>query len=658
MIRPAGKLLSLLKIFCFVLIGFSCNRTNPNLVHNPGFEKGYGSNPDGWAVSAPRNFTNYEAGIDESEFRSGKRSYKISWPSHFNRVNITLRKEEPVNIDPRKNYILSFWYKTEGFNDYPRAGSAEFRVSCEDTPSVRYSKAIFTSDRWRQYYIFLDNTPHDANSLELSFSASVNTEGTIWFDDIELKEATARDVAFYETWRRQSIPDIIGDARNKMFDATGFYRVEKAEDRWWLVDPEGRPAWAIAIAGRNYLFNEGPTPGVNPVTITPLFTSNYGKTPNEINEKLYQIFQDKGFNAFDGQTDEEHALITRARYESGEPYIPMTHILRLSFALSDSSAFVRDRDGNIRHGTAIGTHSVADPFNPHWRKAARKKAEETIPRYRVKPWFLGWFIDNEMSFNQLYRFIWAEYSSREFIKKLEEKYSSIDALNKAWTSSYGTYMYTSFNDILSEKPEPSEWDDPLWADFAAFERHMMKEYIDFTYDLVKELDPNHLIISNRINLGPMPEIYRTADLWGKYDIVCMNIYPDNNKIGFSPGELEIMKKLHNRTGRPILIGEWSVPAIDSELYEFGEDPFGRPLDWSWPQVLRTQKERGEAYEICIKQLASLDFMIGAGWFISFDIDRPERRANRGMINSNFELYEDLTNAMKKANAEIKNKMGL
>ena len=186
----------------------------------------------------------------------------------------------------------------------------------------------------------------------------------------------------------------------------------------------------------------------------------------------------------------------------------------------------------------------------------------------------------------------------------------------------------------------------------------MKEYIDFTYNLVKELDPNHLVISNRLNLGPMPDLYRTLDLWGKYDIVCMNIYPDNNIMGFNQGEIDIMKTLYNGTGRPVMIGEWSVPAIDSKLYEFGVDSLGRPLDWSWPQVLRNQKERGEAYEICVKQLASLDFMIGAGWYRTFDVDTTNRRANRGIMNRNFELYRDLTDAMKKTHADIKEDMRL
>jgi hypothetical protein len=631
-----------------VLLCFSCNRKTPNLVNNPGFETGNGDNPDGWVISSPRNFTNFIAGLDENESRSGKRSYKISWPSHIRRVSITLSKEEPIAIDPQKNYILSFWYRTNGFNDYPRAGSASFRVICEETPSVRYSKAIYTSDRWKHYHILLDNMPHDANNLELSFSASVNTEGTIWFDDIEFREATGMDVAFFERWRRQPVPEITGGAGNRSFEATGLYRVEKTDDRWWLIDPEGNPTWAIANSA-----TLGSTD--RPVSQTEWFRTRFGTTSEEIYESMYNIFVECGFNSLAGWSHDIYGRISKERAGAGQPYMPMTRVLGLNSALRDPGAYARDRDGNLKDRSG---HQVPDPFNPHWRRAARERAEETIPAYRDEPWFLGWYVSNEMDFTQLYRYIWAGYSSREFIKRLESRYKTIDALNKAWTSPLGSYQYASFNEILADKPEPVEWDDPLWADFAEFERHMMKEYIDFTIDLVRELDPGRLIISNRINLGPMPEIYRTIDLYAKYDIVCMNIYPDNNRIGFKPGELEIMKKLYEGTGRPIMIGEWSVPAIDSDLYAFGEDPLGRPLDWSWPQVLRTQKERGEAYDICIKQLASLDFMIGAHWFITFDVDTPERRSNRGLMNRDFQLYRDLTDAMTKANYDIKRDLGI
>ena len=92
-----------------------------------------------------------------------------------------------------------------------------------------------------------------------------------------------------------------------------------------------------------------------------------------------------------------------------------------------------------------------------------------------------------------------------------------------------------------------------------------------------------------------------------------------------------MKRLHEGTGKPVIIGEWSVPAIGPELYGFGVDPYDRPLDWSWPQVVRSQVERGEVYRACMLQLASMDFIVGAGWFKPIDVNSPIRRANRGLI---------------------------
>ena len=49
-----------------------------------------------------------------------------------------------------------------------------------------------------------------------------------------------------------------------------------------------------------------------------------------------------------------------------------------------------------------------------------------------------------------------------------------------------------------------------------------------------------------------------------------------------------------------------------------------------------------------KQLASLDFMIGAHWFKTHDVDTINRRANRGLMNGKYELYQELTDAMKRA----------
>lgn len=633
-----------------LLLHASPARGPENLIQNPGFETGSGEAPEGWMPVVPAHSNRHEMMIDNSERHSGRQSYRMSGMWTYPRRPASLRTAAPVPLDPGRKYLLGFWYKTRDIHEYSIPLAIQFVVSGDNIPPVTYEKRTHNVADWSQYFILLDHIPAGASRLDLVFQYRPNSKGSILIDDISLTEATPEEVARFEQWRRQPVPKPAGNGAGRSFAATGFFRVEKAEDRWWIVDPNGNPTWAIATDGR------GPVVGAeNLPTQTESFRREFGSTSAEANERIYALFQELGFNAFTGWTADEFAKLSGGRHDAGRPYLFMSKVLNLSLACDDPAALARDRSGNLLNK---GNHWVVDPFNPKWRGKAREKAEAMIAPYRGKPWFFGWYVDNEIDYGELFRYIWADHSGREFVGGLKRKYGTIDALNRAWSAGSRRAEYPDFDAILAAMPEPADWDDPAWPDFAAFERRMIKEYIDYTYETVKGLDPDHLVISNRLNLGPMPELHRTIDLWGRYDVVCINIYPDNNQIGFNAGELELMRTLYERTGRPVIIGEWGIPAIDSGLYAFGEDPLGRSLDWSWPQVLRTQKERGEAYAMCLSQLASLEFMIGSGWYRTFDVDTPERRANRGIFNGKFELYRDLTDAMRKAHAGIVAEMGI
>ena len=658
-LRHTADMLMIVTVL-FLTTAFGQNMKN--LLPNSGFEIGEGDNLDGWMINIGTNKTvenwfmintdsprSHQVGRDRTEFHSGTSSCKISRVWSYAGQTTGIQTAIPIPLDPQKRYLLSFWYKTKGITEYPIPMIVESKIYRKSTSPLLTEKRVDSSDKWRHYFIILENIPEDVKNLDLSFYCWMRTTGSIWLDDIEFREASEKDVAMHERWRRQANPPKASKAGTKKFAATGFYRVEKAGKRWWVIDPKGNPTWAASIDGETVA--PGPR---DPVTQTEWFRKEYGTTPEEVTKKLYDIFVDLGFNTFAGWTNDRFADVTAERYQAGQPYMPMVKVLGLMGA-GGEAVKARDRNGKI---PSTDNRWFVDPFNPDWRKAARERAEQMIPDYKDKPWFLGWFVDNEVFYEDLFAYVWAEYSSKEFMKVLEQKYKKIDELNRTWTSRFGKYSYGSFNDILTDKPEPKDWDDPLWKDFIAFERHMIGTYIDFTYGLVKELDPNHLLISNRLHWRPLPNIYRTIDLWGKYDIVCMNIYPNNNIIGFDAGERQVMRMLNEGTGRPIIIGEYSMPAKDSKLYELGPDSLNRPLDWSWHQLLRTQKERAETFEMHMRQLVSTDYMIGLGWFKTFDPNQRNRRSNRGLMTSDGHLYRELAETMKRIHREVKMDMGL
>lgn len=618
-----------------------------NLIENPGFETGSGKEPPGWMPNTDSNVQSCELGVTHSEAHSGKAAFRIARVWGVKRPRAGVASSATIPIDPERKYLLSLWYKTSGIREYALPFMIRVMVNRKDYEPLMHRRVKMSRvPDWRQVYILVDGLPRDAVDAQVIVEMYIRTKGELFIDDVVFKEAGESDVEFFEQWRRQDLPAPKGNAKNVQLQGTGFFTMANAGGRWWLMDPEGQPTWSIATMGRYPPIER---------SINPLVQVVQEKYPDPMDycRLQYGWFEQWGFNSFAGWTSQEMADLTAERYDAGKPYFPMYWVLSLSRDIEPDYC-ARDRNGKLKSGS----HAFPDPFNPGWRQHAAQKAAETIAMFRDKPWFAGYFVDNEANFLDLFLYVWADYSGREFVADLEKKYGTIERLNKAWSSGHGAHPFNSFAEILEVKPEPANWDDPLFADFVAFERKMVAEYINYTYDLVKKLDPDHLVISNRINLTPMQDIHRTIDLWGKYDLVAMNMYQQNLRIGYSEGEFAVMEDLHRGTGKPVIIGEWGVPAIDSGLYDLYKDPHDRPLDWSWPQVVRTQKERAEVYNACMRQLASLDFIVGASWYRPMDADSPTRRANRGMFNNRHEPYEELVKTLRETNTYLKKTMML
>ncbi len=633
-----------------IVVQFSCsNIENPKVIFRSDFENIPAGKTLQWKKLISEQVS---SGIIEptNNAHSGKFAFKISriWADGWSMAGI--ETDSLISLDSSKKYLLDFWYKTDSIFEYPLPLTVRFKVMRKNHDPLNYSKDIsWSENRWQQSYFLLENLPDDAVNVSIRFYTRHRLKGSIIIDDVVFQEATQQDVQDFEKWRRQEIPNPLGNAQSTEFNSTGFFHLQKDSKRWWLIKPDGIATWSIGTMAA--MPNNS---GNGNVELYNWYQTRYGENRTGFANMLFDTLKSWGFNSYAGWTSDNFAQITKQKFKSGEDYFPMFRVLGLSAMGDEKDYYVTNSKGESKNGD----HSMADPFNPDWRKDAREKAEKQIPEYRDEPWFAGWYVDNEIEFNDLFKFVWAEYSGKEFIRRLQKKYESIDQLNKTWSSGFGKYNYSSFEEILQKKPEPKDWTDQLYSDFTEFERTIIKEYIHFTYDLIKELDPHHLVISNRLNLGPMGDLYRTMDLWGKYDLICMNIYPENLLFGFSPGELELMKRLYEGTGKPVIIGEWSVPAISEKLYGFGKDTYNRPLDWSWPQVVRNQTERGEVYRACMNQLASMDFIVGAGWFKPIDVNSPVRRANRGLIDSNFQPYNEMIKAIKETNFNIQQKLNM
>lgn len=92
-----------------------------------------------------------------------------------------------------------------------------------------------------------------------------------------------------------------------------------------------------------------------------------------------------------------------------------------------------------------GTRLHANQNHPLYQKYIAKIVKKLANRYGNDERIWGWQIDNEPHFGNLYDY--SSYSLDGFRQWLREKYNSIDALNKAWGTSFWSQQYNHFDQV-------------------------------------------------------------------------------------------------------------------------------------------------------------------------------------------------------------------
>lgn len=436
-------------------------------------------------------------------------------------------------------------------------------------------------------------------------------------------------------------------------EGTGFYRVEMIDGVWWIVSPEGSPVWIRGIQA------------VGAPDTNPLLRSNLKKKYPSGRLKTYlreclDLIVDWGFNSvgIDSPCPDILVRYNDSLEKTGKDRIGYFEMLGFSrFGrigkpdLTDRDFWLRDRTGTLVR--VAKSNCFPDPFNLEWRELIDRQAEMLLTRLRNDRDLIGYFVDNETGFEGIYRSFYSSAVSKVFVDWLESRYGDVSELNKTWETSF-----RKFEDIPIQKPDPDKLGSRGKKDFLAFERVVVKEYVDFTIATVKKYDPNHLIISNRFSLGK--DIYfkqikavgeKYLDIFSAYDIIALNMYPVNNKPYFSRKRYEILDFYHQHTGRPILIAEFGMGS-----HESGIEPCE---NWAH-RYLDTDRERGEMYGNILPNLVRIPYTVGLQWFTwgnrygqeNMKGGRGNSPRNCGVVDDAGVPYADLVKAMKKVNNQL------
>ncbi|UCD49862.1 MAG: beta-galactosidase, partial [Phycisphaerales bacterium] len=238
--------------------------------------------------------------------------------------------------------------------------------------------------------------------------------------------------------------------------ATGFFRVQKYKDKWWLVDPNGRLFWSHGID----CVRSG---NATPITDREAY---YKDLPGE--DSPFAQFYGTGSWAPHGyykdhcpyQTyDFSRANLRRKYGESFESaFTDITHRRFKSWGIntianwSDASICEQRKtpyvatisfDATPLEGSEGYWGKFYDVFDPNFRSQLRARMEREKGHSADDPWCLGYFVHNELAWGDDTSLAVAALVSpaeqpakKVFIDDLKAKYETIEKLNEAWGTSY------------------------------------------------------------------------------------------------------------------------------------------------------------------------------------------------------------------------------
>ena len=529
-------------------------------------------------------------------WRAGQWSARFQFAENLNSTKGTLRgKYKTVNLKPFEASIYISYYKS-------------------DVRIMRDDLSLPPSEDWTSFEVVVRNPPPGAESISPGFGLSNKTEGKVYFANITF-DKDIPEIAFPE-----KLPNITRKNPSKKFSKGKFFRIEQDSKKvWWLVSPEGKPFYSIGTVGPKFEDNErGYMQG----------------------RQYLSLLDSIGFNSLAGWTNLRcWAGLNNILKKGGNNAFPIFYTIETS-KLSGDFDYLFDSQGKICGGNE---HGFPDPFDPRFVEAYHADVAQIAEIVREKEWFIGWFADNERDHTSLYRCIYSKHAGIEFLKWLENRYSSIDNLNTAW----GTNFH-SIGEILSGRNIPLPGQGKMYDDYYQFSQVLVKHYIDVTLGVIRKEDPNHLVFSNRFMIADSSEWLSMLNLYRSFDGIAINLYPSNRNAGLSMNEKMLLKMVNDITEKPLIISEWSIPSLDSGLYT---DP--NNLDWSFNKAVFNQTERARQAALIAIDFYNRPYIVGSHWFTWKDFDSDDRKANRGIVKADGKDWVELQQALKKAHKKLR-----
>ncbi len=382
-----------------------------------------------------------------------------------------------------------------------------------------------------------------------------------------------------------------GWAAGPQLEATGNFRTEKFEGKWYLVDPEGRLFFSQGIDVLRSHTDPTEAKGRADWFSFPVQGDQLPFNDWNLEKKYGKPDYDADFYATLAKRLEHWGMNTIGNWGKSD----LMDLGRTPYTLQLA-------DYNTRLPRIAGSDlKFYDVFDPAYisamknlvANAARRNPEVT--RSLTDPMCIGYFIDNELNYGNRGRQVFGDHvlkspakqaAKKEFINDLKAKYKDIAALNAAWEMDYADWeALLAGTDVPAAKG--------YREDSGVFFRKAVDQYFRLCRDAVKSAAPQRLYLGSRfISTDAVRKVLFDASK--QYcDVLTVNIYAHGAANLGAEGFPDM----------PVLIGEFHLGVRDRGMFSPSSVPVGV-----------TQEERAMAYTRFLQGVLVHPNIVGTHWF--------------------------------------------
>jgi hypothetical protein len=487
-----------------------------------------------------------------------------------------------------------------------------------------------------------------------------------------LQARAATEAAQLRQWRaeapqRDRYGGLVGDSK---FSATGFFRTQHQNGRWWLVTPEGNPFFSIGmdvvgpssrtyVEGREFMFRDLPAPDGE-------LAGHWSQQDDRRGwgkERGRAFDHGLAFDFYTANLERKFGADWRLRWREeasarldawgfntignwSDPDLRAMHRLPYTVPLLPKGDYAKLGTGSDWSGP------MPDPFDPRFADAADEMARAAAAKFRGDPYLIGYFVNNELPWGkdtnaspqERYALAVSVLAGAEspaksaFVARLVETYREPERLARAWGVSLASW--DALSATAFDLPAAAFENSAVISDLSAFSRQFAEAYFRTIAEALRRHDPDHLYLGSRF-VWETTEAVEACARW--CDIVSFNRYV--RSIADDPDEWARFHKL----GKPALIGEFHFGSVDRGLFWEGIVGVGR------------ESERGPAYARYLRAIADNPDFVGAHWFQYLDEPLTGRtldgeNGHVGFVTVTDQPYEGLVVAARDANLAILEKL--